>query len=618
MDLRTYLGALRKSWWLIVAIAALCLAAAFVAFLVTPKTYSSKVTFYVSTPIADGSNPMSSGQFAVTRVNSYVELLSSEKLAREAAAAAGVELSAADLIDKIEGSAELNTVLVTATITDAQPDRALALAQAVSETFPEMVDELDNQGKSGSAVVVLTTVSGPTAPLVIAPSARIYLPIGLVGGLALGVVAALLRELMNTSIRSSDSLSTVLGAAALGTIHYDPATRRSPLIIGDQAASARSESYRHLRTSLQFVDAADAAKVLLITSAVPDEGKTTTSVNLALSFAEFGDRVLLICGDLRRPKLGALLNLSEQNGLTGVLVGQIDIAQAIQQWGNRTLFYLGAGSLPPNPSELLGGERMAALINDLRPKFDKIIIDAPPLLPVTDAAVASAVADGVVVVVRNGSTTRAQLTTARQTLEGVNARIIGGVLNMRKASRGEQRQYGGNSYQLATFEARRRSALERLTGPEPDRNPRSATSGQLGSARSGETPPSAPGPAGQPIAQQPAPGEPAPVQPVVGQASQRPGPIPQGPNPYLSSQPTPNHQAPTQPAQHQPADDQPTQIQPAQNQPAPNQPGQNQPAQSQSVPWESMPPDSVPPEAQSAADAAAEPVNRGSSRRPSR
>jgi succinoglycan biosynthesis transport protein ExoP len=256
VDLRTYLGALRKSWWLIVAIAVLCIAGAFVAYLITPKTYSSKVTFYVSTPIADGSNPQSSGQFAVTRVNSYVELLSSEKLAREAAAAAGVELPPADLIGMIEGSAELNTVLVTATITSARPDQALAIAEAVSEAFPKMVDELDNQGKSGSSVVVLTTVSGPTTPLVIAPSARIYLPIGFAGGLALGVIAALLRELLNTSIRSSESLSEVLGAAALGTIHFDPATRRAPLIIGDQAASPRSESYRHLRTSLQFIDAA--------------------------------------------------------------------------------------------------------------------------------------------------------------------------------------------------------------------------------------------------------------------------------------------------------------------------------------------------------------------------
>jgi len=469
VDLRSYLSALRKNWWLIVAGTVLCAGAAVIAYLATPTTYASSVTFYVSTPISDGSNPLSSGQFAVTRVNSYVELLSSEKLAREATAAAGVQVPPRQQEGMITGSAELNTVLVTATIKDRDPERVRAIAEAVSQTFPRMVDELDNQGKSGSAVVVLTTVTGPTVPVVVAPSGRIYGALGLGGGLVIGVIAALLRELLNTSIRSNESLTATLDAPVLGTIHFDPVTKRLPLIVGDQAASARSEDYRHLRTSLQFVDAAKSAQVLMITSAVPGEGKTTTSVNLALSFVEFGDRVLLISADLLRPKLGSLLTLSESNGLTGLLVGQTRIEDAIQQWGNSGLFYLGSGSLPPNPSELLGGDRMTHLMQDLRSGFDKIIVDAPPLLPVTDAAVASALVDGVVLVVRNGKTTRTQLTAARQKLDAVNARIIGGVLNMRKSTRSEQRTYGGDSYQVATFHARRnaeRHLVDQPTSPQ--------------------------------------------------------------------------------------------------------------------------------------------------------
>lgn len=476
MDLRSYLSALRKNWWLVLVITAACTAIAVAALLLTPNTYASRVTFYVSTPISDGSNPQSSGQFAVTRVNSYVELLSSDKLAQEVAKEVGFEAPPGSHEDMITGSAELNTVLVTATISDADPARAFAIAEAVSDKFPEMVDELDNKGKSGSAVVVLTTVSGPTPPIVVAPSLRIYGAIGVGGGLVLGVLAALLRELLNTSIRSQETLSEVLGAPALGTIIFDPTTKRLPLIIGEQAASARSESYRHLRTSLQFVDAAAATQVLLVTSAVPNEGKTTTSVNLALSFVEFGDRVLLISADLRRPRLGSLLTLSESNGLTGLLVGQTQLNDAIQQWGNSQLFYIGSGSLPPNPSELLGGERMADLMERLRGRFDKIIVDAPPLLPVTDAAVASALVDGVVVVVRDGHTNRTQLTAARKTLDAVGARIIGGVLNMRKSSRREQRTYGGDSYQVATFQARRSAGLSSASPAGFDEEPTPARS----------------------------------------------------------------------------------------------------------------------------------------------
>lgn len=496
MDLRSYLSALRKNWWLVLVITACCTGIAVAALLLTPNTYASRVTFYVSTPISDGSNPQSSGQFAVTRVNSYVELLSSDKLAEAVAKEVGFEAPAGTPEDMITGSAELNTVLVTATVSDTDPARAFAMAEAVSDKFPEMVDELDNKGKSGSAVVVLTTVSGPTPAIVVAPSARIYGAIGIGGGLLLGMFAALLRELLNTSIRNGEALSDILGAPALGTINFDPSTKRLPLIIGEQAASARSESYRHLRTSLQFVDAAASTQVLLITSAVPNEGKTTTSVNLALSFVEFGDRVLLISADLRRPRLGSLLTLSESNGLTGLLVGQTQLNDAIQQWGNSQLFYIGSGSLPPNPSELLGGERMAELMERLRGRFDKIIVDAPPLLPVTDAAVASALVDGVVVVVRDGHTNRTQLTAARKTLDAVGARIIGGVLNMRRSSRREQRTYGGDSYQVATFQARRSAGLSSDSPAGFDDDPEPTPARSADSADRPAAPPQPPAVAG--------------------------------------------------------------------------------------------------------------------------
>ena len=129
-----------------------------------------------------------------------------------------------------------------------------------------------------------------------------------------------------------------------------------------------------------------------------------------------------------------------------MLAGQIELADVIQPWGSGGLSLLASGSAPPNPSELLGSSRMAELITRVQGQYDKIVIDTPPVLPVTDAAVASAYAEAVVVVIRHGRTTRAQVANAASTLENVDARVIGSVLNMKKSSRGERRRYGHHGY----------------------------------------------------------------------------------------------------------------------------------------------------------------------------
>jgi succinoglycan biosynthesis transport protein ExoP len=255
-----------------------------------------------------------------------------------------------------------------------------------------------------------------------------------------------LRELLDTSVRHVDVAQRLVGAPVLGTIGYNSETKKSPLIVGDESKSTRAEAYRQLRTNLQFVDAARPADVILVTSSVPLEGKSTTAVNLGLTFAQFGERVLLVEGDLRRPQLSSYLGLEREVGLTNVLAGQVELTDVVQPWGNGGLSLLASGSTPPNPSELLGSARMRELIDGLRQEFDKIVIDTPPILPVTDAVVASSWADAVVVVIRHGRTSRAQLATAAQALVNVDAPVVGCVLNMRKTTRADRKVYGADSY----------------------------------------------------------------------------------------------------------------------------------------------------------------------------
>lgn len=446
MDLRTYLAALRKSWLLVTLMAILGAAAGTLAYALTPPTYASTIEFYVSTPNPEGSNPQSSGQFAESRVNSYVVLLSSEQMARRVVDSTGIERSPLQLSRQIDASAQLNTVIVTATVTDNDPQRSLLIAQGLADGFPKLVDELDNQGRN-TAVVSIHVVSGPNLQVnPISPDPKLYIGLGLAAGLILGLVIAIMREIFDNSVRTVESAQRLVGAPVIGTIVYDPDAKRSPLIVGDEASSARSEAYRQLRTNLQFISAANSADTILVTSSIALEGKSTTAVNLALTFVEFGERVLLIDGDLRRSRLGEFLGVSSDVGLTNVLAGQVALDDALQQWRDSGLTFLASGSTAPNPSELLGSSRMAALIASVQGRYDKIVIDSPPVLPVADAAVLSTYAEAVVFVVRHGRTSRTQVANAAAALEHVDATIVGSVLNMKKTNRREQRRYGHQSY----------------------------------------------------------------------------------------------------------------------------------------------------------------------------
>ena len=428
MDLRQYVAALRKGWWIIVIAIILGTAAgAFVNFRATPQ-YASSVTFFISTPVGDGTSALSADQFATRRITSYVGLLSSDVLARRVVDESGIDLSVSQVRSKISGDADLNTVLLTATIIDSSPERSLAMAQAVATQFGSVVNEVDPIGPDN---VVLRVISGPTLnPNPVSPRTSFNLAAGFGLGLVAGVAIALLRVLLDTTIRQPQVLRTLTDVPVLGVIPFEKSAKKSPLISEGQARSIRAEAFRQLRTNLQFVDVERPVRVLVVTSSVADEGKSTTATNLAVSFSESGRQVLLIEADLRRPRVADYLGLERAVGLTNVLAGQVDIEDVLQPWGRGGLSVLPSGSIPPNPSELLGSPRMLNLLERLKTRFEIIVIDTPPLLPVTDAAVAAAHADGAVLVARYGKATRGQVTTAVRSLQSVDARLLGTILNM--------------------------------------------------------------------------------------------------------------------------------------------------------------------------------------------
>ena len=436
MDLFGYLRILRKGWW-IVLIVTLVGAAAAVGYSETAtKRYASAVTFYISTPTdASGGNAFTANQYALDKVASYQKLLKSQRLAQMVVMKASLNMTAAQVANEVVASSDLNTVLLTATVVDPSPQRSLTIATALSTEFGSLVNQLDNrttgQNSSSGSTVALNVVSAPALnPTPVSPRTKLILTLGILGGLVLGILLALLRGLLDNSIRTLRTLGEVSSLPPLGALYYDSTARKNPILVGAEVSSVRAEAFRKLRTNLQFADVDHPVHVLVVTSSVPNEGKSTTAANLAIMYAETGRRVLLIEADLRKGRVADYLGLERAVGLTDVLAGTVELEDVLQTWNTEALTVLLAGSVPPNPSELLGSHNMAALLRRLRGMFDVIILDTPPLLPVTDAAVAATVADGVLLVVRQGKTTRSQVATSVRALHAVDARVLGAVLSM--------------------------------------------------------------------------------------------------------------------------------------------------------------------------------------------
>jgi non-specific protein-tyrosine kinase len=306
----------------------------------------------------------------------------------------------------------------------------------------------------------------------VSPRKHLDVALGILTGLALGVALAVLRELSDTSVKRVEDTVRVCGVPNLAVVPYDSAAAKSPLVTQARNQTARAEAFRTLRTNLQFVDLDQPPRSVVVTSAVAGEGKSTSACNLAITLAQAGIRVALVEGDLRRPRVADYMGVEPSVGLTSVLIGRATLAQALQPWADPRLAVLASGPIPPNPAELLGSGHMIALLRELQSQADVVVVDAPPLLPVTDAAVLSRVTDGAVLVVRAGRTKRDQLASAVSALRTVDARLLGTVLNMVPAKGPDGMGYGyGYGY-----DTRWPPAAERPRSPSPRRR-RAAGSG---------------------------------------------------------------------------------------------------------------------------------------------
>lgn len=477
MNLQDFIKLLR-SRWVTVSVAALVtvLGAVAVTLLTTPL-YQASTRLYVSTAAgASLADAYQGNRLSQERVLSYTELLMGETLAQRTIDKLSLDMDAATLRAQVTARAKPDTVLIDVSVLDASPVRARDIANTLSDEFVVMVRELETPeggARPDARVVIEQHASIPNQPVV--PKKLRNIGVGLGLGLLLGIGIAVVRDLLDNTVKDREILEDITGVGLVGSIPLDKERRKEPAISFESDNSSIAEAFRKLRTNLQFLAVDNPPRVIAITSSTPSEGKSTTAINIALALAEAEHTVLLVDGDMRRPVVHKYLDLVGTVGFSTVLSGQATLEEAQQKTRFTGLTVLAAGAIPPNPSELLASFTAKKLLGEMRSQFDYVIVDSSPLLAVTDAAILATNVDGTLVMTRFGQTKREQVGHAVGILKDVGASILGVVLTMTPTRGGGSYSYNYSYY--GEESERRTSRKVSVEPPKLEPAPVSSTDG---------------------------------------------------------------------------------------------------------------------------------------------
>lgn len=448
MSIGDYLRIVRRYWWIAVVCTVVGAAAGYLTSVLATPSYESTARLFVSTQSGTSvGEAYQNNLFSQERVVSYAGLAASEQVAARVVAQLNAPISAEELRGKIAATPVEKTVLLDVSVTDADPATAQTYANAVSDQLVQVISELETSRRGGTpaaGAVVVDDAAYPVTP--IGPTLLSRILLGVVAGLALGLLLTIGVGLLDTRLRHRDGAAGATGSLVLTSLPADP--RRPDLAVADlDAGGPYVERLAELTTNLQFARTADrtAPKVIAVTSPARGDGRSTVAIDLAAALAKSGQAVVLVDGDLREPVLANWLPLSdeqrehaESRGLTTVLAGEHQIGEAvIDSPADLSFALLPAGPVPTAGGPLWRAGNADEALSDLSKQYDYVIVDTPALTTGTDAALVAALADGALVVVRLGRTRTPGLRRAMEMLSAAHANVIGTVANAERGHRGE-------------------------------------------------------------------------------------------------------------------------------------------------------------------------------------
>jgi capsular exopolysaccharide synthesis family protein len=392
-------------------------------------TYEASTQLFASAGGIPGKrgNTYEAERYAEERMRSYAPIISGTAGAEAVGEQLGLRVSVESIRREIRVSVPPRSALANITVRDPSPGMAKAIADALGEQAPRLIDAFESPGsgeRSPLHVTVTRRARLPTAP---AAPRIIYIALGALLGLVGGIGGALLADALDNRIRGEADARRLASAPVLGRIGRR--WRHQPSTVMWGYPSARAEAYRSLRANLVAMGGKHDLRAFMVSSAVAGEGKTEVVANLGLALAQAGERVVVVDANLRAPRLAALLNVRSSVGLTDLLAGAVTLDMALRAASSESLEVLASGTARPNPTQVLEDGQFETVLQELTDRFAWVIVDAPALLPVTDALIIAREALGVILVARAASTSRNELGQATQALRLVETQVLGVVLN---------------------------------------------------------------------------------------------------------------------------------------------------------------------------------------------
>lgn len=470
-DFTKFLKIITKFKLLIIFGTLFCLLSAIVATIYSKPVYEAKAKLLVSprqniqTGYSVGSEAMSLASLSERMVKTYSEMLRSRSMAEKVIEKLNLYESPIGLSGRVEAKPVIDTQLIEVIIKDQSPKSARSVVNAYATILAEEVKDIESSSRKSSGkdkgndplitIRLIEPAIEPASP--VSPKPAMNVVIALLLGFSVSVGFAFVIDFFDVTFKTSGELRDLLNLPVLGQIPSTEidADQKIKVITQINPRSIPAEAYAALRTNIQFLNHNKQVRKILITSANPKEGKSTIASNIAVSLAHAGNKVILVDCDLRRPSIDSFFGTDHgAKGLTNYLSGVAKLNEIMTTQEGSGLNVITSGPIPPNPSELLNTEKMKELIEKLEKASDYLIIDSPPILAVTDAAILSPSADAVLLVVSSKSTSRQSALHARTALGDVHANVVGVIFN-----NVDSKKAGYNHYYYADKEKAQQTAV---------------------------------------------------------------------------------------------------------------------------------------------------------------